>query len=285
MIALPEIVATAAAQCTTADKERSLRSLMRKLQRVLVAYSGGVDSSYLAKIATEELGTDSICAIGLSPSVSEFQRDNAVRVARANGFNIVMLDTNELADPEYLANKGDRCYFCKTELYSKLTKVAVELNCAVLDGTNADDIGDHRPGRIAAKEQKVQSPLAEIGFTKAEIRELSRKAGLTTWDQPASPCLSSRIAVGVPVTLKRLSRIERAEDFLRNMGFREFRVRVHGELARIEVAPSELSNAHDLAVSAKIARKLKELGFKFVTLDLEGFRSGSLNVTSDIVKN
>lgn len=285
MIALPEIVATAAAQCTTADKERSLRSLMRKLQRVLVAYSGGVDSSYLAKIATEELGTDSICAIGLSPSVSEFQRDNAVRVARANGFNIVMLDTNELADPEYLANKGDRCYFCKTELYSKLTKVAVELNCAVLDGTNADDIGDHRPGRIAAKEQKVQSPLAEIGFTKAEIRELSRKAGLTTWDQPASPCLSSRIAVGVPVTLKRLSRIERAEDFLRKMGFREFRVRVHGELARIEVAPSELSNAHDLAVSAKIARKLKELGFKFVTLDLEGFRSGSLNVTSDIVKN
>lgn len=285
MIALPEIVATAAAQCTTADKERSLRSLMRKLQRVLVAYSGGVDSSYLAKIATEELGTDSICAIGLSPSVSEFQRDNAVRVARANSFNIVMLDTNELADPEYLANKGDRCYFCKTELYSKLTKVAVELNCAVLDGTNADDIGDHRPGRIAAKEQKVQSPLAEIGFTKAEIRELSRKAGLTTWDQPASPCLSSRIAVGVPVTLKRLSRIERAEDFLRNMGFREFRVRVHGELARIEVAPSELSNAHDLAVSAKIARKLKELGFKFVTLDLEGFRSGSLNVTSDIVKN
>ena len=285
MIALPEIVATAAAQCTTAEKERSLRSLMRKLQRVLVAYSGGVDSSYLAKIATEELGTDSICAIGLSPSVSEFQRDNAVRVARANGFNIVMLDTNELADPEYLANKGDRCYFCKTELYSKLTKVAVELNCAVLDGTNADDIGDHRPGRIAAKEQKVQSPLAEIGFTKAEIRELSRKAGLTTWDQPASPCLSSRIAVGVPVTLKRLSRIERADDFLRNMGFREFRVRVHGELARIEVAPSELSNAHDLAVSAKIARKLKELGFKFVTLDLEGFRSGSLNVTSDIVKN
>jgi len=285
MIALPEIVATAAAQCTTADKERSLRSLMRKLQRVLVAYSGGVDSSYLAKIATEELGTDSICAIGLSPSVSEFQRDNAVRVARANGFNIVMLDTNELADPEYLANKGDRCYFCKTELYSKLTKVAVELNCAVLDGTNADDIGDHRPGRIAAKEQKVQSPLAEIGFTKAEIRELSRKAGLTTWDQPASPCLSSRIAVGVPVTLKRLSRIERAEDFLRKMGFREFRVRVHGELARIEVAPSELSNAHDLAVSAKIARKLKEIGFKFVTLDLEGFRSGSLNVTSDIVKN
>ena len=285
MIALPEIVATAAAQCTTAEKERSLRSLMRKLQRVLVAYSGGVDSTYLAKIATEELGTDSICAIGLSPSVSEFQRDNAVRVARANGFNIVMLDTNELADPEYLANKGDRCYFCKTELYSKLTKVAVELNCAVLDGTNADDIGDHRPGRIAAKEQKVQSPLAEIGFTKAEIRELSRKAGLTTWDQPASPCLSSRIAVGVPVTLKRLSRIERAEDFLRNMGFREFRVRVHGELARIEVAPSELSNAHDLAVSAKIARKLKELGFKFVTLDLEGFRSGSLNVTSDIVKN
>ncbi|MBX7060296.1 MAG: ATP-dependent sacrificial sulfur transferase LarE [Pyrinomonadaceae bacterium] len=258
---------------------------MHKLQRVLVAYSGGVDSSYLAKIATEELGADARCAIGLSPSVSEFQRDNAIRIAKANGFNILALATDELADPEYLANKGDRCYFCKTELYSKLAKLASEADLVVLDGTNADDLGDHRPGRIAAEEHKVRSPLAEIGFTKADIRELSKSAGLETWDQPASPCLSSRIAVGVPVTLERLSRVERSENVLRDLGFREFRVRVHGELARVEIEPMELSKALDLAVASKIARDLKNIGFKFVTLDLEGFRSGSLNVASDIVRN
>lgn len=285
MIALPKIATAAAAQRTTADKERNLRSLMHKLQRVLVAYSGGVDSSYLAKIATEELGADARCAIGLSPSVSEFQRDNAVRIAKANGFNILPLETDELADPEYLANKGDRCYFCKTELYSKLAKLASEADLVVLDGTNADDLGDHRPGRIAAEEHKVRSPLAEIGFTKADIRELSKSAGLETWDQPASPCLSSRIAVGVPVTLERLSRVEQSENVLRDLGFREFRVRVHGELARVEIEPTELSKALDLAVASKIARDLKNIGFKFVTLDLEGFRSGSLNVASDIVRN
>lgn len=285
MIALPKIATAAAAQRTTADKERNLRSLMHKLQRVLVAYSGGVDSSYLAKIATEELGADARCAIGLSPSVSEFQRDNAIRIAKANGFNILALATDELADPEYLANKGDRCYFCKTELYSKLAKLASEADLVVLDGTNADDLGDHRPGRIAAEEHKVRSPLAEIGFTKADIRELSKSAGLETWDQPASPCLSSRIAVGVPVTLERLSRVERSENVLRDLGFREFRVRVHGELARVEIEPMELSKALDLAVASKIARDLKNIGFKFVTLDLEGFRSGSLNVASDIVRN
>lgn len=285
MIALPKIATAAAAQRTTADKERNLRSLMHKLQRVLVAYSGGVDSSYLAKIATEELGADARCAIGLSPSVSEFQRDNAIRIAKANGFNILTLETDELADPEYLANMGDRCYFCKTELYSKLAKLASGADLVVLDGTNADDLGDHRPGRIAAEEHKVRSPLAEIGFTKADIRELSKIAGLETWDQPASPCLSSRIAVGVPVTLERLSRVERSENVLRDLGFREFRVRVHGELARVEIEPTELSKALDLAVASKIARDLKNIGFKFVTLDLEGFRSGSLNVASDIVRN
>jgi len=284
MIALQEIAAAAAAKLTPADKERTLRSQMRKLQRVLVAYSGGVDSSYLAKIATEELGEDAVCVIGLSPSVSRFQRDNAVRVAKANGFNIRTLDTDELADPMYAANQGNRCYFCKSELYSKLAEVAAEQNSVILDGTNADDIGDHRPGRVAASEHSVRSPLAELGFTKDDIRELSKAAGLETWDQPASPCLSSRVAVGVPVTIERLSRIERAEAVLRELGFREFRVRVHGELARVEVAPAELPAALDIELAGRIAGELKDIGFKFVTLDLEGFRSGSLNVSNDTVK-
>ena len=274
MIALQENAAAAAAKLTPADKERTLRSLMRKLQRVLVAYSGGVDSSYLAKIATEELGQDAICVIGLSPSVSKFQRDNAVRIAKSNGFNIRVLDTDELADPKYAANLGDRCYFCKSELYSKLAEVAADRDSVILDGTNANDLGDHRPGRLAASEHGVRSPLAEIGFTKHEIRELSKAAGLETWDQPASPCLSSRVAVGVPVTLERLSSIERAEAALRQMGFREFRVRVHGELARVEVSPAELPAALDIELAGRIARELKVIGFKFVTLDLEGFRSG-----------
>lgn len=285
MIALQEITATAAAKLTPAEKERSLRSLMRKLQRVLVAYSGGVDSSYLAKIATDELGQDAVCVIGLSPSVSKFQRDNAVRIAKANGFNIRMLDTDELADPKYAANLGDRCYFCKSELYSKLAEVAAGQDSVILDGTNADDIVDYRPGRVAASEYSVRSPLAELGFTKDDIRALSKAAGLETWNQPASPCLSSRVAVGVPVTLERLSRVERAEAVLRQMGFREFRVRVHGELARVEVSPAELPAALDIELSGRISRELKAIGFKFVTLDLEGFRSGSLNVSNDTVKN
>ncbi|MBV6495932.1 MAG: ATP-dependent sacrificial sulfur transferase LarE [Acidobacteria bacterium ACB1] len=284
MIALQEIAA-AAAKLTPADKERTLRFLMRKLQRVLVAYSGGVDSSYLAKVATEELGPNATCVIGLSPSVSKFQRESAVRIAKANGFNILMLDTDELADPRYAANQGDRCYFCKSELYSKLSEVADGQKAVILDGTNADDLSGHRPGRVAAAEHGVHSPLAELGFTKEDIRELSKTSGLETWDQPASPCLSSRVAVGVPVTLERLSRIERAEAILRDMGFREFRVRVHGELARVEISPAELPTALDAAVAERIARGLKESGFKFVTLDLEGFRSGSVSVSSDTVKN
>jgi len=284
MIALQEIAA-AATKHTPADKERTLRSLMRKLQRVLVAYSGGVDSSYLAKVATEELGSNATCVIGLSPSVSKFQRESALRIAKANGFNILMLDTDELADPRYAANQGDRCYFCKSELYSKLSAVAGGHKAVILDGTNADDLIGHRPGRVAASEHSVRSPLAELGFSKEDIRELSKAAGLETWDQPASPCLSSRVAVGIPVTLERLSRIERAEAILRDMGFREFRVRVHGDLARVEISPAELPTALEVAVAGRIACGLKETGFKFVTLDLEGFRSGSVSVSSETVKN
>ena len=225
----------------SSEKEQSLRGLMREMGTVLVAYSGGVDSAYLALVATQELGKNAVCVTGLSPSVSAEQRRTAEATAEQFGFQFRTIGTDEVADPNYAANPTNRCYFCKSELYGKLAELAAELKlAAIVDGTNFDDLGDQRPGRVAAGEKGVRSPLAETGFTKAEIRERSRVHGLPTWDAPASPCLSSRIAHGVPVTIERLGKIERAEAFLRSEGFRELRVRVHGELARIEIAGNEL---------------------------------------------
>jgi pyridinium-3,5-biscarboxylic acid mononucleotide sulfurtransferase len=260
------------------QKETELRLMMRQLGRVLVAYSGGVDSAYLAMIANEEVGDDAVCIMGLSPSVSEFQRTEAERIAKQLGLNFETIDTNEIDDPRYAANPANRCFYCKDELYSRLSEVARSRGIGwVLDGTNADDLADVRPGREAAKIRGVRSPLAELGFSKKEIRVQSGSAGLYGFDRPASPCLSSRIAHGVPVTIERLGRVEKAEAYLRAEGFREFRVRVHGELARVEVAVNELPRALEPATASKIGAELREVGFKFVTLDLEGFRSGSLN--------
>lgn len=260
------------------QKEKRLRDMMRDLGRVLVAYSGGVDSAYLAYIANSELGRDAVCVTGVSPSVSRVQRREAAEHANRFSLNHVEIDTEELADPNYSANPSDRCYFCKSELYGKLREFASEHSIGqIVDGSNADDVGDHRPGMSAATERGVRSPLKELDLTKAEIRELSRRAGIEGWEKPASPCLSSRIAYGVPVTIERLGKIERGEEFLRNAGFREFRLRVHGDLARIEIATAELARALEPEFARLAADEFERLGFKFVTLDLRGFRSGAMN--------
>jgi uncharacterized protein len=263
---------------STSEKEAELRRLMREFGRVLVAYSGGVDSTYLAFIATQELAYDALCVMGLSPSVSDFQRKDAAEAAASGGFAFETIETSEFDNENYTANPTNRCYFCKSELYEKLSSEAAARNIEViLDGTNYDDVSDIRPGRQAADERGVRSPLAELGFRKSEIRELSRLHGLNSWDKPASPCLSSRIAHGVPVTIGRLSSVERGEAILREEGFREFRVRLHEDLARIEIAREELADFLDRGVVERVGKSFKELGFKYVTLDLEGFRSGSMN--------
>jgi len=277
-MAVPKEIYTPTVALSAEEKEQNLRRLMREMQSVLVAYSGGVDSTYVALIANQELGENAVCVMGISPSVAERQHQEAEKIARDFKFTYTTIFTEELNDPNYQANPTNRCYFCKTELYGKLAPFARKRKIEfVLDGSNTDDTSDFRPGREAAKENNVRSPLIEVGLSKNEIRALSKKHGLPTWDKPASPCLSSRIAYGIPVSIERLSKVERGEKILKELGFREFRVRYHGELVRLEIAPEEMERILRKEMIDQVAERFRTLGFRYVTLDLHGYRTGAMN--------
>jgi uncharacterized protein len=258
-------------------KEQALAVALASLDSVIVAYSGGVDSAYLAYVANRTLGARAIAVTADSPSYPERHRALAIRIARDFGLRHEIIKTSELDNPEYRANPSNRCYFCKHELYTHLSRLAADRHAIVVDGNNADDRGDYRPGRQAAREFGVRSPLDEVNLTKGEIRELSHRAGLPTWDEPASACLSSRIPYHTEVTDEKLRTIERAEQAVRALGFRVFRVRHHDNLARVEIARDEMPRVLEPEISAAIVRELKAAGYTFVTLDLQGYRMGSLN--------
>lgn len=259
------------------EKRERLRGILRECGSVVVGYSGGVDSVFLAKVAVDVLGAANVLAVtGKSDSVASWMEDTARQVARSFGIRWLEVETREMDDPRYAANPSNRCYFCKSELWSRLTGVAAEHGMrAVLDGSNADDVGDHRPGAAAAAENAVRSPLLEAGLTKDEIRAWSRELGLPTWDQPAAPCLASRLPYGLEVTPGRLRQVERAELALRALGFRDFRVRHHGAVARLEVHPRELERVGEHR--ARIDAAVREAGFGRVLVDLQGYRRGALN--------
>ncbi|MGB8579390.1 MAG: ATP-dependent sacrificial sulfur transferase LarE [Candidatus Sulfotelmatobacter sp.] len=270
------------------SKRARLQDRLCQLGRVLVAYSGGIDSAYLAWVSHEVLGDKMLAIIADSPSLARTQLDDAVAFAKEQGIPLEVVATSELDRPEYVRNDSQRCFFCKDELFTLMEGMRAARGFdAIAYGVNLNDQGDFRPGQKAAANHRVVAPLLDAGVSKDEIRALARQAGLRIWDKPASACLSSRIEYGRPVTREALAVVEKGEEALRSMGFRQFRVRHHGEIVRIEIAREELARALDPAMAEHFTGIFKSLGFKFVTLDLEGFRSGSMNIllpTEDLLR-
>jgi len=262
----------------TAEKLRALEASLRALGSVMIAYSGGVDSAYLAATAHRVLGDRMLAVLADSPSLARRDMQQAQAFAATHSIPLRVVQTEELDKPEYQRNDANRCFHCKTELFESMKKLGAELGFSQSAyGMNADDRRDYRPGQRAAENHEVLAPLAEVGLTKQEIRTLAKDAGYTLWDRPAAPCLSSRVEYGRTVTREVLEQVERGEESLRQLGFREFRVRHHGEMARVEIARTEMPRALSMEMMDKISAELRNAGFKYVTIDTTGFRSGSLN--------
>jgi uncharacterized protein len=267
------------------EKQEHLFGLLRGMERVIVAYSGGTDSAYLAWAANHVLDDHALIVTADSASIPESHKRDAEALARQFGFRHEYIETREFENPDYVANNPDRCFHCKDELFDRLEEVGRARGYGhVVYGVNVDDLGDYRPGQNAAKKHDINAPLVDAGLRKIEIRELSRLAGLPTWDRPASACLSSRIPYGTPVTVEAVKTVEQGEEALKSLGFRQFRVRLHGELARIEIARDEMERALTMDMAAKLAAIFKPLGFHYITLDLEGYRQGSMNESLNLKK-
>jgi uncharacterized protein len=264
-------------------KQDRLFSILKPMRRVIIAYSGGADSAYLAWAAHRMLGANAVAVTADSASIPQSHKSDAEAFARECGFRHEYIETREFDNPDYIKNDPNRCFHCKDELFTRLEIVARERGIEhIAYGVNVDDLGDYRPGQHAAKLHQAKAPLVDAGLTKAEIRELSRLTGLSTWDRPASACLSSRIPYGTPVTIENVKTVERGEEAIRQLGFRQFRVRFHGKLVRIEIAKDELAIALTPEMAQRFVQIFKPLGFHYVTIDLEGYRQGSLNaVLSD----
>lgn len=260
----------------TDEKIKKLKQAIAEMGSAVVAFSGGVDSTLLVQVAHEVLGDKALAVTAVSASLPTREREEAEALIRQIGAKYEIIQSQETSDPNYLANTPDRCFFCKSDVYDKLSAYAQQHGYRfILDGTNADDVGDHRPGRKAARQYGVRSPLQELGFSKADIRELAKQYGLANWNKPSAACLSSRIPYGTAITLPSLSQVEQAEEYLHQLGLRQVRVRHHNLIARIEVEPDDFG--HLLAQSQQVVTRFKELGYAYVTLDLAGFRTGSMN--------